>query len=79
MNPVFPGGTQASRMSLHGDLDTGACGGASHLHTVCTEAYIWIQRHGALELLSTAGHHLVPTGPFTTVWFSPGDPSRGAR
>ena len=38
-----------------------------------------LQGHGALELLSTAGHHLVPAGPFTTVWFSPGDPSWGAR
>lgn len=77
MGVVFPGGTQCSRVSLYGDLDTGICGGTPHLHTACTEAYIWIQGSGSVELLSTAGHRSVAMAPFSTVWFSPGVIHRG--
>lgn len=77
MNPVFPGATQCSRVSLYDDLGTGICGGTPHLHTACTEAYIWIRGEGAVELLSTTGHHVTPMTPFSVVWFSPGVIHRG--
>lgn len=77
MTPVFPGATQCSRVSLYGDLDTGVCGGTPHLHTACTEAYIWLQGSGGVELLSSRGHRVVPMTPYSVVWFSPGVIHRG--
>lgn len=75
--PVFPGATQCSRVSLYGDLDTGVCGGTPHVHTACTEAYVWLRGIGSIELLGHQGHQILPMAPDDVAWFSPGVIHRG--
>jgi mannose-6-phosphate isomerase-like protein (cupin superfamily) len=69
----FPGATAVSRLRVY-DWPTvdGLRGGAPHLHTVCTEAYVVLAGTGLLQTLSRAGYAEHSLAPGTVLWFTPG-------
>ncbi|GAB4109977.1 MAG: cupin domain-containing protein [Roseiflexaceae bacterium] len=50
----------------------GLVGGSPHVHFVCTETYIVVAGHGAVQTLSTAGFREIALEPGMVVWFTPG-------
>ncbi len=70
---TFPGATAVSRVSIYDwPAADGKCGGAPHMHTASSEAYVVLSGSGRLETLSTSGFASTPLEPGVTVWFTPG-------
>ena len=76
--PAFPGGTSITRLSVYGDMTRlgpapdGLEGGAPHMHTASTEAYVVVGGRGALQTVDESGFRETGLGPGSTVWFTPG-------
>lgn len=71
--PIFPGGTAVSGLSVYPwEAADGLCGGTPHMHTTCTEAYVTVSGHGAVQTLTAAGLRETPLAAGTVAWFSPG-------
>lgn len=71
--PGFPGGTAVTRLNVYDwQSKDGFCGGAPHIHTVSTEAYVVISGTGEVQTLSADGFATHDLGPESLLWFSPG-------
>jgi mannose-6-phosphate isomerase-like protein (cupin superfamily) len=69
----LPGGTSVSHVKVYDTVGPdGLAGGSPHLHTACTEAYLVIAGHGAVQTLSGDGYAETPLEAGTVAWFSPG-------
>jgi hypothetical protein len=68
-----PGAVGISRLRVYDwEGPDGACGGAPHVHLLCTEAYIVATGKGTVQTLGSAGYLETPLEPDTVVWFTPG-------
>jgi mannose-6-phosphate isomerase-like protein (cupin superfamily) len=71
--PLFPGGTAVSGLSVYPwEAADGICGGSPHMHLACTEAYVTVSGSGAVQTLTAAGCQETPLTAGTVVWFGPG-------
>lgn len=71
--PVFPGGTSVSGLSVYPwPAPDGICGGSSHVHLACTEAYVVVDGQGELQTLTMSGFDRIPLSAGSVVWFAPG-------
>ena len=73
MNEIMPGGVGVSRLCVYDTVTPdGLPGGTPHLHLACSEAYVVVGGHGAVQTLSKDGfaEHELTTG--TVLWFTPG-------
>jgi len=71
--PLFPGGTAVSGLSVYPwAAADGVCGGSPHLHLACTEAYVTVSGKGAVQTLTASGCQETPLTAGTVVWFGPG-------
>ncbi|MGB0111864.1 MAG: cupin domain-containing protein [Ilumatobacteraceae bacterium] len=69
----MPGGTSVSHLRVYDTVGPdGLAGGTPHLHTVCTEAYLVVAGHGAVQSLSGEGYAETPLERGTVAWFAPG-------
>jgi mannose-6-phosphate isomerase-like protein (cupin superfamily) len=71
--PPLPAAVGVTHLRVY-DTTTpdGLVGGSPHVHFVCTEAYIVVGGHGAVQTLSSAGYRETPLTPGMVVWFTPG-------
>lgn len=70
---ALPGGTSVSHVRVYDTVGPdGVAGGSPHLHTVCSEAYLVIAGHGAVQTLSGDGYAETPLEHGTIAWFGPG-------
>lgn len=71
--PLFPGGTAVSGLSVYPwAAADGVCGGSPHVHLACTEAYVTVSGSGAVQTLTASGFRESPLVAGTVVWFGPG-------
>lgn len=71
--PLFPGGTAVSGLSVYPwAAADGLCGGSPHVHLACTEAYVTVSGNGAVQTLTASGFAETPLTAGTVVWFGPG-------
>jgi len=71
--PIFPGGTAVSGLSVYPwEAEDGVCGGSPHVHLTCTEAYVTVGGTGAVHTLTASGFQETPLADGAVVWFSPG-------
>lgn len=71
--PIFPGGTAVSGLSVYPwEATDGLCGGSPHMHVTCTEAYVTVSGRGAVQTLTAEGLRETPLVAGTVAWFSPG-------
>jgi mannose-6-phosphate isomerase-like protein (cupin superfamily) len=71
--PLFPGGTAVSGLSVYPwEAADGVCGGSPHVHLACTEAYVTVSGNGAVQTLTASGCQETPLTAGTVVWFGPG-------
>ncbi|HEX4702008.1 MAG TPA: cupin [Pseudonocardiaceae bacterium] len=71
--PLFPGGTAVSGLSVYPwTAADGIRGGSPHVHLACTEAYVVVAGTGAVQTLTMAGFKETPLFEGAVVWFSPG-------
>lgn len=71
--PIFPGGISVSGLSVYPwPAPDGICGGSSHVHLACTEAYVVVDGQGELQTLTTSGFDRIPLSAGSIVWFAPG-------
>lgn len=72
-DPMFPGATSVSRLSVY-DWPTsdGLAGGSPHLHTASSEGYVVVGGQGRVQTLSAGGFQEHDLRPGAVVWFSPG-------
>jgi len=70
---TFPGATAVSEISIYNwPGQDGAAGGAPHMHTASTEAYVVLAGNGRLETLDSRGFTSTLLAPGAVVWFTPG-------
>ena len=71
--PALPGAIGVTHLKVY---DTEApdhlVGGSPHLHFACTEAYMILAGHGAVQTLAASGFKELPLEPGRLVWFTPG-------
>jgi mannose-6-phosphate isomerase-like protein (cupin superfamily) len=71
--PTLPGATGITHLKVY---DTPApddlAGGSAHVHFACTEAYMIVAGHGAVQTLSSGGFQEISLEPGKLVWFTPG-------
>lgn len=71
--PPFPAAVGVTHLLVYDTLTPdGLVGGSPHVHLLCTELYIVIGGHGAVQTLSAAGFAEIPLEPGQLVWFTPG-------
>jgi mannose-6-phosphate isomerase-like protein (cupin superfamily) len=71
--PIFPGGTAVSGLSVYPwEAADGLCGGSPHMHLTCTEAYVTVSGRGAVQTLTASGLRETPLTAGTVAWFGPG-------
>ncbi|WP_164207153.1 cupin domain-containing protein [[Micrococcus luteus] ATCC 49442] len=71
--PIFPGGTAVTRLSVYSDeASDGIAGGTPHLHTASTEAYVVVSGRGAIQTITPDGFLETELWPGSVVWFTPG-------
>lgn len=72
-SPHFPGAIGASHLRVYdSEAPDGLRGGTPHVHSVCTEAYIVLAGHGAVQTLGPDGFRETTLEPGAFVWFTPG-------
>lgn len=72
-DPIFPGGTGVSGLSVYPwEAEDGLCGGSPHLHLTCTEAYVVVGGEGSVQTLTATGLTETALSAGTVVWFAPG-------
>ncbi|MFI5982143.1 cupin domain-containing protein [Streptomyces sp. NPDC051555] len=72
MTPL-PGGVGVSGLTVYDwEAADGLCGGAPHMHLVCSEAYVVIGGAGSMQTLTTSGFDETPLLPGDVVRFTPG-------
>ncbi|MGJ3237140.1 MAG: cupin domain-containing protein [Anaerolineae bacterium] len=69
----MPGATLMTRLSVY-DTPTpdGQIGGTPHVHLVCTEMYVVLSGHGAVEIIDKDGFRRVELQQHDALVFSPG-------
>ncbi|HKN96133.1 MAG TPA: cupin domain-containing protein [Pseudonocardiaceae bacterium] len=73
VEPVFPGGTAVSGLSVYPwPAADGVCGGSPHVHLACTEGYVTVSGQGAVQTITAAGFRETRLSAGTVAWFSPG-------
>src|SRR5262245_5034896 len=71
--PALPGAVGVTHLKVYDtQAPDGLVGGSPHLHFACTEAYMVLAGHGAVQTLSAAGFKELPLEPGRLVWFTPG-------
>lgn len=71
--PYFPGGTALTRLGVYDwEAADGLCGGAPHMHTASTEAYLVVGGQGRVETLRSGAHDVHDLAVGDLLWFSPG-------
>ncbi len=71
--PPFPAAVGVTHLLVYDTLaPDGLVGGSPHVHFLCTEMYMVIGGHGAVQTLSTSGFCETPLEPGQIVWFTPG-------
>jgi mannose-6-phosphate isomerase-like protein (cupin superfamily) len=71
--PLFPGGTAVSGLSVYPWMAAdGVRGGSPHVHLTCTEAYVTVSGSGAVQTVTASGFRETPLAEGAVVWFSPG-------
>ncbi|MFJ8059618.1 cupin [Streptomyces sp. NPDC096142] len=71
--PGLPGGVAVSRLSVYDwPAPDGVCGGTPHMHLTCSEGYVVIGGHGAVQTLTASGYEVTPLAVGTVAWFTPG-------
>lgn len=71
--PPFPAAVGVTHLLVYDTLaPDGLVGGSPHVHFLCSEMYIVIGGHGAVQTLSAAGFRETPLEPGQVVWFTPG-------
>ncbi|GAA2123145.1 cupin [Streptomyces synnematoformans] len=71
--PPLPGGVSVSRLRVYDwQAPDGLRGGTPHLHLACTEAYVVLGGHGAVQTLTASGYAETELAEDTVVWFTPG-------
>lgn len=69
----MPGATLMTRLNVYSSLaPDGQVGGTPHMHLACTEMYVALSGHGAVELLDKDGFSRVEMAPHDALLFSPG-------
>ncbi|BDZ41375.1 hypothetical protein GCM10025865_06740 [Paraoerskovia sediminicola] len=73
-DPLLPGGSSASLLSVYDWPAPDAPGGSGspHLHTVASEAYVVVAGEGAVQTLSAEGFAERDLVPGRVVWFTAG-------
>jgi mannose-6-phosphate isomerase-like protein (cupin superfamily) len=71
--PPLPGAVGVTHLKVY-DTQTpdGLVGGSPHLHFACTEAYIVLAGHGAVQTLGSDGFRELALEPGRLLWFTPG-------
>lgn len=71
--PPFPAAVGVTHLLVYDTLaPDGLVGGSPHVHFLCSEMYMVIGGHGAVQTLSAAGFCETPLEPGQVVWFTPG-------
>ncbi len=71
--PPFPAAIGVTHLLVYDTLaPDGLVGGSPHVHFLCSEMYVVIGGHGAVQTLSSAGFCETPLEPGQIVWFTPG-------
>ncbi|ALV47047.1 hypothetical protein MB46_17705 [Arthrobacter alpinus] len=71
--PFFPGGTALTRLAVYDwEAADGLCGGAPHMHTASTEAYLVVGGQGRVETLRSGACDVHDLAVGDLLWFSPG-------
>lgn len=69
----LPGGVGVSRLCVYDTVTPdGLVGGSPHIHLCCSEAYVVIRGHGAVQTLSAAGFAEYDLAAGAVLWFTPG-------
>ena len=71
--PKLPGATGLTHLKVYDTpAPDGLVGGSAHVHFACTEAYMVVTGHGAVQTLSAQGFQETILEPGKLLWFSPG-------
>jgi len=71
--PPLPGGVGLSRLRVYDwEGPDGLRGGSPHVHLACSEAYLVLGGHGAVQTIGPAGFQQTPLRPGSLLWFTPG-------
>ncbi len=71
--PAIPGAVGVTHLNVYDtQAPDGLLGGSPHVHFACTEAYMVLAGHGAVQTLGSGGFNELPLEPGRLVWFTPG-------
>jgi mannose-6-phosphate isomerase-like protein (cupin superfamily) len=71
--PPLPGAVGVTHLKVYDTpAPDGLVGGSPHLHFACTEAYMVLAGHGAVQTLGAGGFKELPLEAGRLVWFTPG-------
>ncbi len=71
--PPLPGAVGVTHLRVYDtQAPDGLIGGSPHLHFACTEAYLVLTGHGAVQTLGSGGFRELPLEPGRLLWFTPG-------
>jgi mannose-6-phosphate isomerase-like protein (cupin superfamily) len=71
--PALPGAVGVTHLKVYDTrAPDGLVGGSPHLHFACTEAYMVLAGHGAVQTLGAGGFEEVALEPGRLAWFTPG-------
>jgi mannose-6-phosphate isomerase-like protein (cupin superfamily) len=71
--PPLPGAIGLTHLRVYDTRSPdGLVGGSPHVHLACTEAYVVIAGHGAVQTLGPQGFEQIALEPGSLVWFTPG-------
>src|SRR2546429_3222296 len=73
ITPPLPGAVGVTHLKVYDTrAPDGLVGGSPHLHFACTEAYLVLAGHGAVQTLGAGGFKELPLDAGGLVWFTPG-------